>query len=64
MKIGFTTGRVLPKGVWYRGPSPEDGERQTYPQNIRLNPLARRWLNEKRAGIDLGQFRDISAKAA
>ncbi|MCW4579222.1 hypothetical protein [Gluconacetobacter entanii] len=63
--IDPTTGRALPKGVWYRGPSQYQARKMVDGKRIRKTfasaALARRWLNEKRAEIDLGQFRDTSA---
>lgn len=58
------TGRALPKGVWYRGPSQYQARKMVDGKRIRKTfasaALARRWLNEKWAEIDLGQFRDTS----
>lgn len=59
------TGKSLPKGVWYRGagqyqaPKMVDGKRLR--KTFASSALARRWLTEKRAEVDLRQFKDTSS---
>ena len=63
--IDPTTGRALPKGVWYRGPSQYQARKMVDGKRIRKTfasvALTRCRHNEKRAEIDLGPFRDTSA---
>ena len=59
------TGKPLPKGVWYRGPGQYQARKMVDGKRLRKtfasSALARRWLNEKRAEVDLGQFKDTSS---
>ncbi|GBQ10252.1 hypothetical protein ACOZ4Y_06735 [Komagataeibacter rhaeticus] len=63
--IDPTTGRALPKGVWYHSPSQYQARKMVDGKRIRKTfasaALARRWLNEKRVEINLGPFRDTCA---
>lgn len=62
--IDPATGKPLPKGVWYRGPGQYQARKMVDGKRLRKtfasSALARRWLNEKRAEVDLGQFKDTS----
>ncbi|ACI52181.1 integrase family protein [Gluconacetobacter diazotrophicus PA1 5] len=59
------TGKPLPKGVWYRGPGQYQARKMVDGKRLRKtfasSALARRWLSEKRAEVDLRQFKDTSA---
>ena len=56
------TGKPLPGGVTYRGPGAYQARRMVngarFTETFASGALAKRWLAEKRASVDLGQFRD------
>ncbi|GBQ83658.1 phage DNA recombinase [Asaia krungthepensis NRIC 0535] len=59
------TGKPLPKGVWYRGAGQYQARKMVDGKRLRKtfasSALARRWLTEKRAEVDLRQFKDTSS---
>ncbi len=63
--IDPATGKPLPKGVWYRGPGQYQARKMVDGKRLRKtfasSALARRWLTEKRAEVDLRQFKDTSS---
>nr|WP_240386388.1 site-specific integrase [Asaia bogorensis] len=63
--IDPATCKPLPKGVWYRGPGQYQARKMVDGKRLRKtfasSALARRWLTEKRAEVDLRQFKDTSS---
>ncbi|MFS3136171.1 site-specific integrase [Gluconacetobacter sacchari] len=63
--IDPATGKALPAGIWYRGPKQYQARKQVDGRRIRKTfstaALARRWLNETAAKVELSQFTDTSA---
>ena len=63
--IDPATGKPLPKGVWYRGAGQYQARKMVDGKRLRKtfasSALARRWLTEKRAEVDLRQFKDTSS---
>ncbi|WP_332349976.1 hypothetical protein [Asaia spathodeae] len=63
--IDPATGKPLPKGGWYRSVDQYQARKMIDGKRLRktfasLAP-ARRWLTEKRAEVDLRQFKDTSS---
>ncbi|MDR6182124.1 integrase [Asaia bogorensis NBRC 16594] len=63
--IDPATGKPLPKGVWYRGAGQYQARKMVDGKRLRKtfasSALARRWLTEKRAEVDLRQFKDTTS---
>ncbi|RUT25741.1 DNA recombinase [Asaia sp. W19] len=63
--IDPATGKPLPKGVWFRGAGQYQARKMVDGKRLRKtfasSALARRWLTEKRAEVDLRQFKDTSS---
>ncbi|WP_336945723.1 site-specific integrase [Asaia sp. HN010] len=63
--IDPATGKPLPKGIWYRGLGQYQARKMVNGKRLRKtfasSAQARRWLTEKRAEVDLRQFKDTSS---
>ncbi|CAP56194.1 putative phage integrase [Gluconacetobacter diazotrophicus PA1 5] len=63
--IDPATGKTLPAGISCRGPKQYQARKQVdgkrYRKTFSTAALARRWLNETAAKVELGQFKDTSA---